>query len=124
MQGYYAPALENLIGLLTRLPGIGQKSATRITLFLMRDKTSLALDTARALSEIKEKIRFCSVCFNFTETDPCPICSSPARADGTVCVVEGPGDQLALVLEIISRTGTRARFDGAGDGIDIEPATG
>ncbi|PJB35346.1 MAG: recombination protein RecR [Deltaproteobacteria bacterium CG_4_9_14_3_um_filter_51_14] len=96
MQGYYPPALENLIGLLTRLPGIGQKSATRITLFLMRDKTSLALDTARALSEIKEKIRFCSVCFNFTETDPCPICSSPARADGTVCVVEGPGDQLAI----------------------------
>ncbi len=96
MQGYYPPALENLIGLLTRLPGIGQKSATRIALFLLRDKTSLASDTAQALSDIREKIRFCSVCFNFTETDPCPICSSSARADGTICVVEGPGDQLAV----------------------------
>lgn len=96
MHGYYPPALERLIEVLCRLPGIGQKSSTRMALFLLRDRTDLLTNLSEALCEVRDKIRFCSVCFNFTETDPCPICSSSSRADGTICVVEGPGDQLAV----------------------------
>ncbi|RJR18930.1 MAG: recombination protein RecR [Desulfobacteraceae bacterium] len=96
MNGYYPQVLERLIELLCKLPGIGQKSATRIALFLLRDKTDLAMRLAEALKEVRERIRFCSVCFNFTDVDPCAICRNPSREDGTICVVEGPGDQLAV----------------------------
>lgn len=56
----------------------------------------MAENLAKSLIEVKEKIRFCSVCFNLTDDDPCTICRNENRADGTICVVEGPGDQLAL----------------------------
>lgn len=94
--GIYPPSLENLIDQLSRLPGIGQKSATRVALHILRSKRDLAEDLARSLIEVKEKIRFCSVCFNLTDDDPCPICRNDNRANGSLCVVEGPGDQLAL----------------------------
>ena len=94
--GIYPPSLENLIDQLSRLPGIGQKSATRVALHILRSKRDLAEDLARSLIEVKERIKFCSVCFNLTDDDPCPICRNDNRANGSLCVVEGPGDQLAL----------------------------
>jgi recombination protein RecR len=94
--GIYPPPLENLIRQLSRLPGIGQKSATRVALFILKSERELADRLAGSLTEVKERIRFCSVCFNLTEEDPCPICQDPARANGVICVVEGPGDQLAI----------------------------
>ena len=92
----YSSSLEKLIEQFARLPGIGQKSATRMALFVLRSNRELAETLAKSLIEVKEKIKFCSVCFNFTDDDPCSICSNETRAMGTLCVVEGPGDQLAL----------------------------
>jgi recombination protein RecR len=92
----FPAALEKLIEQFSRLPGIGQKSATRMALFVLRDSTDLAEGLARSLLEVKDQIKFCSTCFNFTDLDPCHICRDPGRANGVLCVVEGPGDQLAL----------------------------
>jgi recombination protein RecR len=94
--GIYPPSLEKLIEQFCRLPGIGQKSATRMALYVLRSNRDMAENLAKSLIEVKEKIRFCSVCFNLTDDDPCTICRNENRADGTICVVEGPGDQLAL----------------------------
>ncbi len=94
--GSYPPPVERLIRNLTRIPGIGQKSATRVALHLLLDKGGLARDLADSLMEVKEKIRLCSMCFNLTDTDPCNICTDPMRDGRTICVVEGPGDQLAI----------------------------
>ncbi len=94
--GIYPPPFERLIEHLTRLPGIGQKSATRVALHILKSDRSLAEGLARSLLEVKDRIRFCSTCYNFTDQDPCALCRDPARANGTLCVVEGPGDQLAI----------------------------
>jgi len=94
--GIYPPSLERLIQQFTRLPGIGQKSATRVALYVLRSDKELAESLANSLMEVKEKIKFCSVCYNLTDDDPCAICRDERRANGTICVVEGPGDQLAL----------------------------
>ena len=94
--GIYPPPLEKLINHLSKLPGIGRKSATRMALHILRADKEQAEALAQALLEVKEKIRFCSICFNFTDDDPCSICADPSRADGRLCVVEGPGDQLAI----------------------------
>ncbi len=94
--GIYPPSLENLIVQFSRLPGIGQKSATRVALHVLRSNRDLAEGLARSLIDVKEKIRFCSICFNLTDDDPCSICRDDNRATGSVCVVEGPGDQLAI----------------------------
>jgi recombination protein RecR len=94
--GIYPPPFERLVEQLTRLPGIGQKSATRVALHILKSDRSLAEGLARSLLEVKDRIRFCSTCYNFTDQDPCAVCRDPGRADGTLCVVEGPGDQLAI----------------------------
>ena len=94
--GIYPEPLVELVDQFSKLPGIGQKSATRMALFVLRSNRQLAEDLARSLIEVKEKIRFCSVCFNLTDEDPCAICRNDQRADGTICVVETPGDQMAL----------------------------
>jgi recombination protein RecR len=67
-----------------------------MALHILRSKRDLAEALAESLLEVKEKIRLCSICFSLTEQDPCPICSSSSRANGVVCVVEGPGDQVAI----------------------------
>jgi recombination protein RecR len=92
----YPPSLGNLIDQFSKLPGIGRKSAERLALHILRSPRELAERLAQGLVEVKEKIRFCSICFNITDSDPCPICSDERRANGTLCVVEGPGDQLAV----------------------------
>jgi recombination protein RecR len=94
--GIYPPSLGNLIDQFSRLPGIGKKSAERLALHVLRSPRELAESLAQGLVEVKEKIGFCSICFNLTDNDPCPICSDQRRANGVLCVVEGPGDQLAI----------------------------
>ena len=94
--GIYPPTLENLIRYLSKLPGIGQKSATRVALHILKQPKELAENLSRSLLDVKEKIRFCSVCFNFTDDDPCTICRDESRANGVICIVEGPGDQLVI----------------------------
>jgi len=94
--GIYPPPLERLIRHLSKLPGIGQKSATRVALYILKKPRSLAEDLSRSLMDVKEKIGFCSLCFNFTDQDPCAICRDETRNNGVICIVEGPGDQLAI----------------------------
>jgi len=94
--GIYPAPLEKLIRELSRLPGIGQKSATRVALHILKSDKGLAQNLAESLMKVKEEIRFCSRCFNFTDQDTCVICENGNRANGMLCVVEGPGDQLAI----------------------------
>ncbi|MEE9611572.1 MAG: recombination mediator RecR, partial [Desulfatiglandales bacterium] len=94
--GIYPPPLEKLIEQFSRLPGIGQKSATRVALYILKSQGELAGSLAKSLIEVKEKIKFCSACFNLTDDDPCSICRDDNRANGIICVVDGPGDQLAI----------------------------
>ncbi|MCK4450481.1 MAG: recombination protein RecR [Anaerolineae bacterium] len=92
-----APAsVTHLIEELAELPGIGRKTAARLTFFLLRDQAGLAERLAGALRELKERTRFCSVCHNITENDPCPICADTGRDHRTICVVEEPLDVLAI----------------------------
>lgn len=94
--GIYPPSLGRLIEQFSKFPGIGKKSAERLALYTLRSPKELAQGLAQSLLEVKEKIRFCSICFNLTDKDPCPICTDQTRANGGLCVVEGPGDQLAI----------------------------
>lgn len=88
--------VQRLIDEFARLPGIGPKSASRLTFYLLRGAEDQALDLAAALQDLKERTRFCSVCFNITEEDPCLICQDEARDAGLLCVVEEPLDVLAI----------------------------
>ena len=85
-------AVTNLIDELKRLPGIGQKTAERLSFFLMRGKAEQAHKLAAAIQNLKEKIVLCSVCHGITEPDPCDICSDTSRDHSQVCVVEEPHD--------------------------------
>ncbi len=94
--GIYPAPLEVLVDRLASLPGLGPKSAMRIALHILRSNEANVKELVKALLEVKKKIKFCSVCFNITDTDPCNICEDPGRAGHIVCVVESPGDQLAI----------------------------
>ena len=94
--GYFPPALVGLIDNLSKLPGIGRKTATRLALYLLRQPEEKVRDLVSSMIEVKEKIKFCSKCHNFTDDDPCALCSDESRADGSLCVVEGPGDLMAI----------------------------
>lgn len=85
-----------LIEAFSRLPGIGPKSASRLTYYLIRSQGDEATELAGALTELREKIQFCAVCFNITEHSPCPICQSDERDRSVICVVEEPLDVLAI----------------------------
>ncbi len=91
----YPKPIDHLIEALTRLPGIGKKTASRLAFHVLRSSSSEAQELARAILDVKEKIRLCSTCFNLTDEDPCRICRDERRA-GTLCVVEGPNDLIAI----------------------------
>ena len=91
-----AAPVARLIEALHKLPGIGPKSAQRLTYYLLRVPESEARTLAQAIVELKEKIILCSVCQNVTETDPCGICSDAQRDQSMICVVEEPLDVLAI----------------------------
>lgn len=90
--------LEHLIEAFARLPGIGPKTASRLTYYLIKADAHESLDLAAALQEIHRGTRLCSQCLNITgaEQDPCPICAQPARDQRVICVVEAPLDVLAI----------------------------
>lgn len=89
--------VQQLINNFARLPGVGPKTASRLTFYLLRgtDK-SLAADLAAALLELGEKTRYCSRCFNITENDPCEVCADESRDETVLCVVEEPLDVVAI----------------------------
>ncbi|MFH1009862.1 MAG: recombination mediator RecR [bacterium] len=92
----FSPALERLTGLLAKLPGLGPKSAARIALHVMRAPKTEVDALSEALTEVKKRIKFCSICFNLTEEDPCSICRNPKRDRSLICVVETPSDVLMI----------------------------
>ena len=93
---YSSKYVELLIEELVKLPSIGTKSAQRLALYLLRATREDALRLAEAIRAIKERVGLCSMCGNFSEEDPCRLCTDPARDGSLLCVVEQPGDVLAL----------------------------
>jgi recombination protein RecR len=89
-------SVQTLIDEFARLPGIGPKTASRLTYYLLRQPPEQSRALAEALIQLKERTRFCSACFNMTESDPCPVCGDETRDGTTICVVEEPLDVLAL----------------------------
>lgn len=88
--------IKNLIDALRRLPGVGEKTAQRFAYFIIGMTARDARLIAQAIVEVKERIKVCSVCYNLTETDPCPICTDPRRDRSIICVLEEPRDLIAL----------------------------
>jgi recombination protein RecR len=81
---------------LAKLPGIGEKTAQRLAFHILRQPPDFALDLARALQEMKEKVRLCARCFALTEEDLCPLCQDARREERLLCVVESIADQMAI----------------------------
>lgn len=122
------PSMRRLVEQLTRLPGIGEKTAGRLAFYILRADRSYAQALAEALVAVKDATRLCSVCFALTESDPCGICTDPERSGEAICVVEEPADLLAVerAHEFRGRYhvlhGTLAPLDGVGpDELKIQP---
>jgi recombination protein RecR len=88
--------VTKLVEAFSRLPGVGPKTASRLTYYLLRASDDVSLSLAAALTNLKEQTTFCSVCFNITVDDPCPICSSSLRDTNVIAVVEEPLDLMAI----------------------------
>ena len=101
---FQSSLLETAVTELSRLPGIGRKTALRLALYLLRRDEGEALALGQSLIELRKRIRYCRVCHNISETDTCPICADPRRDASTVCIVENVRDVLS-----VERTG---RFGG------------
>ncbi|MEO8704798.1 MAG: recombination mediator RecR [Kofleriaceae bacterium] len=91
-----ADPIRRLVQELGRLPGIGEKTATRLAFHLIRGNRQQVTDLAQALLDITDKIRLCSVCMNMTEADPCTLCTDGRREPETICVVASPSDLIAI----------------------------
>jgi recombination protein RecR len=96
MSSVLPPALERVIKNISRLPGIGEKTATRIAMQILRWPERQAGELADSIASLHRKIRRCSVCFTFSESDPCDICASAGRDHTQLCIVEQPADMLAI----------------------------
>jgi recombination protein RecR len=92
----FSPSVENLVAQLTRLPGVGQRTAQRLAFHILQRPTDEALALAAALTEVKERVRFCRECGNLTEDETCAICLDARRDHATICVVEQPVDVVSL----------------------------
>jgi recombination protein RecR len=92
----YSPSVDNLITQLARLPGVGRRTAQRLAFFLLRSDADQAMALADAIREVKERITFCTECFNLAEGELCPICQDARRDRTLICVVEDPSDIVAL----------------------------
>ena len=93
---FYPVAIEKLIGEFAKLPSIGQKTAQRLTLHILNLPDEEVKEFADALVKARGTIKYCSVCGNFTDTDPCSICGNPNRDKSTICVVEQPKDIMTM----------------------------
>ena len=92
----FSPAVENLVAQLTRLPGVGTRTAHRLAFHLLRVSKDEAKALAAAIEEVKERVRFCSECGNLTEEERCDICRDERRDRALVCVVEQPADLISV----------------------------
>jgi recombination protein RecR len=93
---YSSETVERAIHELSKLPGIGHKSAQRHVFYLLKTSSEQVHTLAQALMDLKSKVKYCSICSNITEQDPCPICSNPSRNHSIICIVEEANDIVAL----------------------------
>jgi recombination protein RecR len=93
---YTAESIEQLAEQFAQLPGIGRKTAQRLALYILKMSRDEVVTMAKALVNVKDKVRYCSICSNITETDPCAICSNTKRDRSLICIVEEPHDVLAI----------------------------
>jgi len=92
----YAPAVEDLIAKLAKLPGIGKKTAARLAFHILQSSQEDAQALARSILQVKERIGLCHICFNIAEGEMCPICRNSQRDRSQLCVVEAPSDLMAI----------------------------
>ncbi len=117
-----AEPVAHLIDELGKLPGVGPKTAQRLAYFILREPVDEARLLADAILQVKERIVYCSICWNLTEMDPCALCSDSGREGGSVCVVEQPLDIVALERTLSYRGryhvlhGAISPMDGIGPG--------
>ena len=123
-----ASPIERLVRSLSRLPGIGQKTATRLAYFLLAAPESLSEELGQALLRLRREVVLCEECFNLTEQSPCTVCRNPERTPAQVCVVEEPADLASIEMAGVFRGryhvlgGTLSPLDGVGpEGLRIEP---
>jgi len=93
---YYPKGVDSLINKLKKLPGLGSKSAERLVLYLLKNSRQEVVSLAQGLMALKDDVRYCSICFNLTEIEPCSICSDASRDQTQICVVESPHDVVAI----------------------------
>lgn len=93
---YFAPPVANLIEEFAKLPGIGKKTAQRLAFYVLSMNTNDATGLANAIIDAKKNIRYCSICSNLTDRDPCIICQNKKRDQSSICVVEDPRDIMAM----------------------------
>ncbi len=92
----FAPPVQKLVTELSRLPGIGQRTAQRLAFHILRTPSEEALELADAIREVKERIGLCEICFNLADSPRCRICEDPRRDHSLICVVEEPGDVIPM----------------------------
>ena len=92
----YAESLAKLINELQKLPGIGPKSAQRLAFYLLGSSRQSVEELTAAMLQAKDRLKYCSVCYNITDIDPCKICRDSSRSDATICVVAEPKDLVAI----------------------------
>jgi len=92
----YIPPLARLIDEFAKMPGVGKRSAARMAFYVLKMSEKEAGNLASSILDAKKSIRYCSVCCNLTDTEPCAVCSSEKRDKSTICVVENPKDVIAL----------------------------
>lgn len=93
---YSSDSIEKAIEIFSSFPSIGKKTAQRLTYFLLRQHDDFAEKMAKVIIDLKQNVKFCSTCLNYTEIDPCPICSSTKRDRTVICVVEEPNDVVSI----------------------------
>ncbi|MBI5593218.1 MAG: recombination protein RecR [Deltaproteobacteria bacterium] len=93
---HYPTSIRQVIRQLSKLPGIGEKTAERLAMYILRSSRSDAEQLARSIGELKDKVRLCAICFSLSEEERCNICSNPSRDGRLLCVVEQPADMVSI----------------------------
>lgn len=93
---YSSESIEKAVSAFSKLPSIGKKSAQRLTYFMLKQDSEFIEEFTNSIASLKSNVKLCSICFNYTDIDPCPICSSAKRDKSIICVVEEPNDVLAI----------------------------
>src|SRR4051794_36578007 len=96
MQASKHDPISKLIFELSKLPGIGERTATRLSYFILKQDENYSRSLAEAILNAKQKTRLCHICYTFTDVDPCKICSNPDRDHGLICIVERPADAFSI----------------------------